>query len=795
MRSAAFPRKGSVALALAVLTGLHAPAVRGGAAPTQVYWDPAHLVIGSGGPGTWTAPNSWSNGVTDFTWGNSLNFAPNFGGASAGTVDLGGNVVAFQGINFNTPGYTIAGAANQTLTLNGVITGSATISANLADSDVFELFGGGQLTIAGQANVHSGGFMIVENGTLAVTTGGAFVANGVNPIVAYQNTENAALSVSGTGSFTTDGTLTLSQNGGTGTIDLSGSGAITAGALILAENAQGTGGEGDVLQTGGTLTTPSVAISPGSPSGAATYGLYAGILATGAISGGGFSSLFDFAGGTLQATADNAQLFTGVNTVQIANAGAIINTNGHSDTIVVPLIPAISSVGGLTKQGAGTLTLAATPTYTGPTSVEAGTLLLASDLLSSSLISISPGATLEYSNASNLSINPGTYYGTGTLLKTGAGKLICGAGAGAINMNFSSGALVDIEGGQLVGSSSYSGNWTNNQASLNIAAGASFDAVEGGLSGDVQIGALTGAGTFSGGYLGNENDTTILTLGAGDASGLFSGSLMDDSAAHLFLVKTGAGTETFSGPNTYTGGTSISAGTLLINAAQSVPNSSISISPVGELKFATGIGGVTIQSLSISIGGSANGTFDITNNHLFINYGAGLNADASILSYLKAGSNNGHWNGPGITSSTATANTAYGVGFADGQSGIVAGLSSGTLEIAYTLYGDINLDGVVNGTDFGILAANFGKSVTAGWEQGDLNYDGVVNGSDFGLLAGNFGKSASGQAIALPASQWAALDAFAAAHNLLADVPEPSCVTCITLFAATLMARVRRRTR
>jgi hypothetical protein len=59
---------------------------------------------------------------------------------------------------------------------------------------------------------------------------------------------------------------------------------------------------------------------------------------------------------------------------------------------------------------------------------------------------------------------------------------------------------------------------------------------------------------------------------------------------------------------------------------------------------------------------------------------------------------------------------------------------------AAILQGDVNLDGAVNGSDFAILAGNFGKTGMS-HAQGDLNGDGSVNGSDFALLAGSFGKS------------------------------------------------------
>ena len=62
--------------------------------------------------------------------------------------------------------------------------------------------------------------------------------------------------------------------------------------------------------------------------------------------------------------------------------------------------------------------------------------------------------------------------------------------------------------------------------------------------------------------------------------------------------------------------------------------------------------------------------------------------------------------------------------------------------VAYTLYGDTNLDGTVNGADLGDLAGNFNKPGTDyTWAQGDFNYDGVVNGIDLSLLAGNWDKT------------------------------------------------------
>src|SRR5205814_10516460 len=105
--------------------------------------------------------------------------------------------------------------------------------------------------------------------------------------------------------------------------------------------------------------------------------------------------------------------------------------------------------------------------------------------------------------------------------------------------------------------------------------------------------------------------------------------------------------------------------------------------------------------------------------------------------------------------------------------GYQTNVDSTSLLVRYTLYGDANLSGNVDLTDFTFLAANF-NGTSKNWLQGDFNYDDKVDLTDFTFLASNFNKS-------LPGSSTAALGA---------TVPEPASVGLVILTAA--MCRRRR---
>jgi hypothetical protein len=299
--------------------------------------------------------------------------------------------------------------------------------------------------------------------------------------------------------------------------------------------------------------------------------------------------------------------------------------------------------------------------------------------------------------------------------------------------------------------------------------------------------------------------SNLLTAGSGTAiiggSSLSVASSLSVGSSFKLNITNGnltAGGTTNNGTINQTGGSAMlgpvgGTGTLDVSGgaanAAGLNQSSVTVNSSGLLTLS---GGSTNNVNSLSVSGS--GKFDITNHHLFVDYGSGPDPIASIAAEISSGFNGGVWNGNGIFSTSAQSNAgSYGIGFADSADpGNPAGLASGQIEIAYTLLGDANLDFKVNGADFAILATNFNKAVVgpSGWDQGDFNYDGKINGADFAALAANFNQGAGQSAVST--ADLAALNSFALVNGLsTTSVPEPAGVALTGLAFVSLLRRRR----
>jgi hypothetical protein len=187
---------------------------------------------------------------------------------------------------------------------------------------------------------------------------------------------------------------------------------------------------------------------------------------------------------------------------------------------------------------------------------------------------------------------------------------------------------------------------------------------------------------------------------------------------------------------------------LVLDATQRI--GTLTVSTGGRATLAAG-GEKVLTMSALNIFGT--GKFDLTDNNAIVDYSTFTPAN-SIRLMLGAGFNNGAWNGGGIVSSVAAAESNSGIGFTEATdlftsfSATFKGqpIDNTAILLAHTLYGDADLNGTVNLLDFNRLSSSFGGSGKR-WSQGDFDYNGSVNLLDFNRLAANFGQPSAGSQV------------------------------------------------
>jgi T5SS/PEP-CTERM-associated repeat protein len=712
-----------------------------------------------------------------------------FGGGTvtgAGSILVGANGAGH--VRIDGGAVTCGTMLISTGSFNGVLgTGSVEIRGGALNTGRFDigLVGSGSATIGGTSSaaqlnitgttgttISSGSFAsgllrIINNGTASMGAGATVVGNsGVG-----------TLEVLNDGVYTGTGTLVFGlnpQSAGSGLVSGSAA-ALTCGTLHV-----GSAGVGELRILNGADVSSAFSAIGATGEGAGT------VVVSGA--GSQWTSSQSIQVGSLGTPSGTGLLTIGPG-ARVATGTSLelrIGTGGHVHLDGGTLSTGTLIVNGLFDFGSGTLNI--TGGFGGGLTIGAG------GPLGSSLV-VDPTRRV---NVTNTLTNNGLVRGDGTL---SAGSFVNGSagevrvsGAEQLNItagSFSNSGQINLFGGLFETNASLTNNPTGRISGRGVLR-------SGNLANNGTIALSAGVSDV---FANLTNNATGKTLVTGNATSVFYGSVtnvggsefrVSSGATAVFLgAVTGLGQFTGSGTTIFEGPASLGVidrtGTTLVEPSGSlvashvrenalIVNGAVTILPNG-----TSAGTSRVRSLEID-----GGRLDLNNNDLVIDYD-GASPIQSVRQQLQSGYANGAWTGEGIATSMGNASN-LGLGYADASaifSSFPATFSGQSVDnttvlIAFTRFGDANLDGLVNLADFNRLASNFGGTDRV-WSQGDFNYDGLVNLADFNRLASNFGLSAVGTTVT--PEDWAAL---------ASAVPEPA---GWAVGVIGLLASARRRNR
>lgn len=663
-------------------------------------------------------------------------------GAAAGTITAGGTVT-------NTAGELIfTNNSSNTMTVNSVIANNGTGATSVVKS------GSGILTLAG-ANTFTGGIFI-DNGVVQYSDGSAGSKSLGNPTAGATNIilNGGALRYTGTASnnlvygatFNSvsaidvpsatgivnqtaqsmtgiAGVVGIMQKTGAGALTFSGStdnanlsvevvggtlnmgkasasnvhsvsGGMAAAALVIdsgaTANITGTGGDqiydgsSVVVKSGGTLNLSS------------TLGeAFDGLAGAGTVTSTGAVTLT--LGGS--ATVTNNESNIGANTLAAANAGvAATGLNNFSGVIGGSLA--------LTKFGAGTQILGGLNTYSGATTIQAGTLKM----------------------------------GIANAMPSGAGK-----------------GDVTIVGNTVINALTVPGNFDLGGYSQNINA---LNSTTGGLvtntptlsNNGTAWGVTAGPSGFQTSGFTTASTTNTLTLGNNNATGSFNGSFQDGYTVipnpgtggdtgvygYLAVTKVGSGTQTLAGASTATGALTVNAGEVDLNNTTTGTNAwsgNVIANPTGTVKLLQSNQIADTSTISV-----AGGTFQLNGKTETV-AGVSLTADGLIADSVGGGS---------LTSTTAF----------DLQKGTASAVLAGTAGANKTTADTVTLSGAntytgVTNVSNGTLAINGG----AGGSLGGTTVN-VATGATLSILGNTtLGTTSAGSVTVNPGGTLSMTDA------------------------------------
>jgi autotransporter-associated beta strand protein/T5SS/PEP-CTERM-associated repeat protein len=678
--------------------------------------------------------NQGSNGavsISSGTWSTSGDLE--LGSSGTGTLAVSGgrvtNVGGFLGRNAGSRGIaTVTGgtwATTGDLAIGGAGTGSLSMSGGSVTS------GSGLLGTAagsdGTATISGGTWAIGGNATVGGTGSGTLTVSGSGAVRVNGGTGSLALA-SAAGSV---GTLNLGAGGAVGTLATS---AISGGAGAATVNFNHTGAMTFTTPLSGTLTVRQSGSGNTVLSGNNTYSgttsVTAAFLQADANARLGSSSLVIDGGGFRFGSA-----FNDLRAIALGASGGTIDTNGFS----VSYASAITGSGGLTKTGLGTLTLSASTSYRGGTTVKTGTLAVAtggaiSHAAAATTIASGSGDSASLVIAGGMVTGSSATVGSGTGA-SGAVTVTSGTwsnGGGLTLGAFGSGTML-LGGGSVTSASGTLGNAAGASGAVTITGGtwANSGNLDVGSGGNGTLGVTgSGAVTVGGGsgtvtlarYVGA---TGTLNIGTGGAAGTLAAAVVTGSRAGstvnfnhtgdttlaasligtLTITKAGPGTATLSGTNTYAGTTTVSAGLVQIDANSRLGSSTLTLAG-GGIRFGAAFNDLRDATLS-----GSGGTFDT--NGFAISYGSALSGGGALTK-------------TGLGSLTVTGTKSYSGGTTVTQGTLVAGTRGAFGEGAITVGegGTLDLGGYLFSNS---ITNNGGSVINADGYVGTQSVTGVVS--------------------------------------------------------------------
>jgi len=573
-------------------------------AQSSYTWDPAASTTGgTDGSGNWgTSVGDWYTTSDAQDWTNIASTSANNaifgeGGATANTVTLNTAIdvglMTFQSMGTGG-GYNLGSSATDTLTIYSGITlnpGAGPVTINSSSG------AGVSLGAASTWTNNSSSLLMVSSKFTDSTFGLIVAGTGSTAISGVISAGSGSVTMSGTGILTLSGANTFTGglviNSGTVVAGVSNSGAVSGAAgpstHAIALGANGGSTPATLLADSFTVSNPIIL---GTTAGTLSIGTNGGATAPtfGGVTGSNNLTLNDngtgsltFSPASLNNTGTITNIGSGSGTTNISggvgsNVTAVVENSTTSALTISGQLILNPTSGTTLTNSSGTALLK----LTGGTSFNSGNLILDNNSATAGGITVSTGMV----NSTGLITNSGT--GIGSVLISAAidgvtgiiensttsaltisGELNANSGSGTTLTNSSGTALFTLSGGVMGNTLVLDNNC----------------ATAGGIT-------ISGPGSI---FIGG----TLTNSGTGTGSTLISATITNAGIANGVIQNSNTSPLSLSGANTYSSGSTVTSGTLVVGVSSATTGSGTSLAITSG---ATGTGPVTVNGGTLDLG-------------------------------------------------------------------------------------------------------------------------------------------------------------------------------------------------